>query len=376
MNNINGKDSKVIQRKAISKQPGSFGLSSFGFIAILFHGNRRQVVLCCFLVFILLIFVGCYPDDDDEASTVNLTWVGPKTYTPSPNETIAIEFGVNDNVDVLTSGILPITIQKSITNTGTEPIQDAYIIRERVVAWVFIVAAGSAGYIEGDLATRTVFECNQQGPPLAPGETRDITFVLGGPDCSPTTSYAGVAVLPCGMYKETLTVDFADEIKEIDEYDNIAGHFFFVPSDVQWITINVVRNPANIKNVNVVGQTVQILAPVFDPGETVTTHTFNIIIMPAMAAYTVNGRTPVFGSLAGTIGVLVPGAMPLASPGMVNYNITIPDPSFLGPCNSFLGGARVYEEKVNTKITAISYDGCIIVQRSALVSVIYECSPN
>ncbi|MFC1712880.1 hypothetical protein ACFL6S_04375 [Candidatus Poribacteria bacterium] len=349
--------------------------NSSGFIATPFHSNYRQVVLLCSLVCILLVSAGC------RHGTMNLAWAGPKTYTPPPRETVGILFGINDNVDVLPSGALPITIQKSITNTGTKAIKAGYLIQESVVGWSFVAVAGTAAYVEGDLATRTVFECTQPGPALAPGETKDITFVLGGPGCPPTPS--GLTVLPCGMYKETLTLDSAYTVKETDEHDNLAGHFFLVPSDVLKIIINVVRNPDSDSRIVVAGQTVKVVSFAYPytkvpdtPPIVAHTHNFNISIVPPTAAYTVNGRTPIPGKLCGASGALVPGPMPLTSPAVVDYNVTIPDNTCVGICNSSLGNSLVHEEKLNTKLTAISADGCVIAQKSVLASVIYECDPD
>jgi hypothetical protein len=166
-------------------------------------------------------------------------------------------------------------------------------------------------------------------------------------------------------------------VDETQETDNEAVHYFYIPSPVLTINLNTLRNPNNAANTFVVGQTVKIRG-VELPG-TVTTHQFNTsIVGPPGSTYILNGRSPVTSSVSGVSCVLAP-ALPIVNttgPQGVTYTCTVPDRSFLGPvCNSFLGNVQVYEENLNTKLTAISSDGCIIRQKSALVSVIFECNP-
>ena len=313
----------------------------------------------------------------------NLNWVDPadKVYDPPPTSTVTIEFGINDVVDQLPSGDLPITVQKTITNDGTKAITAGYNIVENVLGMNFIAAAGHAGYVPGDPATQTVFFCSQPGPALAPGDSATIQFVLGSPACPaliPPPPAPPITELPCGVYQETLTIDVPDVINETDENDNEDEHYFYVPSDVQTININTVRNPTGNPNVFVVGTTVKVVAFAFPPPPatpSILTHNYTTGVVPAGSAYRVNARSPRVSPISGTSCALTP-AMPATAPPSPGggFTCTIPDTSFVGPvCNSFLGNVPVFEENLNTKITAISADGCIIRQKTLQVAMIFEC---
>lgn len=53
----------------------------------------------------------------------------------------------------------------------------------------------------------------------------------------------------------------------------------------------------------------------------------------------------------------------------VNYDITI-DPTFIGP--QIVERGPFYESVLDTKMTAISTDACLIRQESSLVTVLHE----
>lgn len=338
------------------------------------------LLLCLFLG-----FTGCFHNNPPPPPPVNLAWTGDLVYTPAPTATLALQFGINDEVDQLPNGDLPITIAQVITNTGTEPIAAGYTVTLTVIRWTFLAVAGQAGFLEGDPTVHTMFECNQSGPALAPGQQVTIAFVLGGPGCPINVPPAASATtIPCGMFQATLTADFNDDIDESNEQDNKAKDFFFVPSDVLRINIATVRNPNNDPNQTVIGQTVHPYAPVYPDGSTVNTHRFTITTIPAGATINVNAITPRNGALAGNVGNMITGPFPqTVTPGaggiVYNYNVTIPNASFRGPCNGVFaplsGDPTSYLEPVNSKITAISSDGCIIAQKSALVNVVHECNP-
>lgn len=307
----------------------------------------------------------------------NLAWTMPKAYVPTPDATISLAFGINDFVDELPSGALPITVTKTVINTGSAAIAAGYEVEETVRLMRFFAVAGQAGYVPAD----TVFSCTQPGPALAPGDSAAVTFVLGGPGCPLDPAFT-FAVLPCGVYQETLALDRPMAVDETVEFDNDAVHYFYIPSPVLAININTTRNPNTAPNTFVVGQTVKIRG--FEAPPVVTTHGFaTSIVGPPGSTYLLNGRSPRTGA-SGTNCVLAPmmpvlGAPPgsgIPGPQAVSYTCTIPDPAFLGPvCNSFLGNVPVFEENLNTKLTAISADGCIIRQKSGLVSVVFECNP-
>ncbi len=335
--------------------------------------GRARVAAFATTLLAMLILLGC---------AKNLTWERPKDkdYIPPPTGTAAVEgFGINDLVDELPSGALPITIQKTIVNTGDATIAAGYEITETVLGMNFLAVAGSVGYIPGDPATQTVFSCSQAGPQLAPGQSAVISFPLGSPGCPSTPP--GLAELPCGVYREKLEIDALGVVQESNERDNEDTHYFYIPSSVLTININTTKNPNGDPNAFVVGRTVKVVAFGLPqpppPPPPVTTHTFATSILPAGSAYTVNARTPRISPISGTSCVLSPGMPALAPPPVAGaYTCTIPDPSFVGPiCNSFLGNAQVFEESLNTKLTGISADGCIIRQKSLLVNIIFECRP-
>lgn len=161
------------------------------------------------------------------SACANLTWVGTKVYAPPETSILTVEdLGVDDDVAILNPAAFSIT--RSVANSSsTMAVPGGYTINETVIRWVFQSAGGSAGWVAGDPATHTVFDQDQVGPPLAPGEIQPISFGLIGP-------------LPCGLYQEILTVDDADAVSESIESDNEGLHFFFVPSTQQFnIGVNI-----------------------------------------------------------------------------------------------------------------------------------------
>jgi hypothetical protein len=181
------------------------------------------------------------------------------------------------------------------------------------------------------------------------------------------------------MYKETLTVDSADEVNERVEFDNAAEHFFFVPSTQPRLNLNVNLNPTGDPNQAIVPvRRVEVAAFNYPPGiTTITTHAAVITTAPAGGGWIYNGITPVPGALSGAVGNLVPPPVIIVNPGTapntaVNYQITF-DPQFLGPNVS--GSGPFYVENLDSKITAISTDGCQIRQRSLLVRMLFEERP-
>ena len=332
--------------------------------------DRKRIAVESILACAMLGLASC---------TVNPAWERPKDkdYVPAPTVTVGVAFNINDLVAELPSGALPITIQKTIVNTGNATVPAGYQITETVLGMNFLAVAGSAGYVPGDPATQTFFSCAQAGPSLGPGQSAVISFALGSPACPSIPP--GLTELSCGVYREALVIDGPDVIQESDEFDNRDTHYFYVPSSILTININANKNPNGDPNAFVVGRTVKIVAfglPVPPPAPPpVVTHAYTSSILPAGNPYTVNGRTPRISSVSGASCVLTPAMPALAPPPVTGtYTCTIPDPSFVGPiCNSFLGNAQVFEERLNTKLTGISADGCIIRQKSLLTNIIFEC---
>ncbi|MCP3918654.1 MAG: hypothetical protein GY711_24170 [bacterium] len=312
----------------------------------------------------------------------NLTWSGDAAFIPPPTDTFGIAFGINDLVDILPDGDLPITISHTLTNTGTDAIPAGYLIEMSVVRWTFLVVAGQAAFVEGDPTVHTHFQCTQIGPALVPGESAVITFTLGDASCPINTPPATSSTsMDCGMYQVTFSADTGMTVAETNEQDNDGRRFFFVPSDVQAINIATTRDPNNDPNVWVVGQTVEPFAPGYPAaGGVATTHRFNVTTVPAGASLWVNAISPRMGALAGNVGTMTPGpfAQMVNAPQVYDYTVDIPNPGFAGPCNGIFpplwpADAVTYLEPVNSKITVISADGCAIAQKSALVNVVHEC---
>ncbi len=336
------------------------------------------------LVSALLIGISACDHDNPPPPPVNLEWIGKLEYSVPPSQTLALKFGINDEVDQLTNGNLPITVSQVLTNSGTEAIAAGYDITLNAVRWTFLAVSGQAGFLEGDPAIHTLFTCSQLGPELDPGEQVTISFTLSAPGCPINTPPATSATtIPCGMFQATMSADFTTQIPESNEQDNDAKDFFFVPSSILAINIATVRNPAADPNLIIIGKTVHAYAPGYSAATTVVTHNFSITSVPAGDTITVNAITPRNGALAGNIGNMSPGPFPqiVTPPGggsVYNYNATIPDPFFQGPCNGIFaplsGDPTSYLETINSKITAISSDGCAIAQKSALVTVVHECN--
>jgi hypothetical protein len=325
-------------------------------------GLQKPILIA--LVAVLLLY-GCES---------NLAWQGTKAYVPPSAEKINVDgFGINDDVDVLPSGALtpPIHFTRTITNTSKTPVSAGYIIRERVVHWIFRAIAGTAGYIEGPASTHLILECQQPGPALAPGASATIDFMFPGPQCRQINPPgATLTALPCGLYQETLTIDTNNNVRETNEGDNESKHFFFVPSNVQKINITVLPDPA-IPNANMRIVAGRIIALPNTPPNTPALR-FIVAPIPLTAVYSVRGRNIVIGSLAGNRGVHFPALPIVNTTGItgIAYNVTT-NPNYVGACTDILN--NVYEEKIDSKITAISLDGCVIAQKVGKVSVWHEC---
>jgi len=317
-----------------------------------------------------------------------LAWSGTHSYLDAASnnavaETIFIAgFGLDSEVDVLTSGNLPLRVRRTLINKGSLAVAAGYRVREEVRGWTFLARGGDAGYLEGS-TNQIVFSCETTATPaLAPGQSAVIEFVLGGPGCPPGVP---IAALPCGLYREVMTVDSpaivgatCSGITPVED-----GNFFFI-NEPNHITIDLKLNPTNDPDaVAVDRRRVWVFANgarSMDQPFTVPTHEVNITTSSPGFAFYVRARMPITGPAAPTVGTFAP-AIPQApaapavqlAPLTYNYLVTVvPAHNAKSACN-VIGIPIRYEEKVDTTITAISTNGCAIAQRSILATGIYEC---
>ena len=314
-------------------------------------------------------------------------WLGPdKSYTPPSTEQVLMPgFGINQEVDVLGSGALPITITREIVNSGSALLPAGYPVTETVELMVFVSVPGGAGWAPGPATSHTLFNCSQPGPALQPGESATMVFSFPGPFCTPnpTLAFLPLGPLVCGMYRETLVVDDGDTINEGGggESNNEAIHYFFVPSSAPRLNMAVTLNPNNDGNLNVV-PVQRVIVPAFNypvPGPvTITTHRVVVSTNPPGGGFSVHGRSLVNGSpdFAPDVANLVPPVTPPlrvpAGPTTIDYDITF-DPAYLGP--DLTGSGPYYAEGFDNKITAISADGCQIRQKVLKATVLHEERP-
>lgn len=295
----------------------------------------------------------------------NLAWQGPKTYTPPPVQSVYVDgFGIDAQVDVLPSGALPITVARTLTNTGPEPVLPGYIVRDTVEQLVFQAVGGAARWTRADPAQYTRFICEAPGPALAPGQTAQVTFTMPGPQCRQVNPPAPppLPAFACGLYLETLEADAAGVIPETDETDNTGEHYFYVPSTTLDITMNSTPN-AGAVNATVGADTATVMwnAP---PGQVLWTVTVNTV--PAGQPYTIDGRSPAVAIHSGDTLTIAPPtplgtpAAPLTVPTTLTINAT-PNPAHTGPLTDILVDGHT--DQVTTTINAFTADGCLFRQR-------------
>jgi hypothetical protein len=85
-----------------------------------------------------------------------LEWLGIPAYFQGAMNAVAQRmlvsgFGINDYVNLLGSGALPITVQRTIINNSLYPISAGYTVEENLTGWTFLAVGGSAGYVPGTL---------------------------------------------------------------------------------------------------------------------------------------------------------------------------------------------------------------------------------
>jgi hypothetical protein len=272
--------------------------------------------LLLFSASILVLFSACQP---------NLKWEGEKVYSNATSRIYVEGLGIDDSVDILTPSAFRIT--KAISNDGNGG-SGSYQVNESIEAMVFQAVAGNYGY--APLGT-IVVDTNLSGPAVAAGATDSIRFQLN-------------QVLPCGLYKETLTIDPANSVAEGNEGDNDTVHYFFVPSS---------QNFGLMKT--------EIVTGIFHKDGQVNTTQFTITAGIDSVRYAHFSFVATEGSKAFTVPPPPVTVMP-GAPLTINMFVE-------GKGHTFSSG---FEPTVTGKVTAISADGCIIRQESAKVFVEHE----
>lgn len=170
-----------------------------------------------------------------------------------------------------------------------------------------------------------------------------------------------------------LTIDADDVVAESNEADNVAIHYFQVPSTTQSLTINTVRNPTNNARVSL-GPGPNGVEVLLNAAPTpVGTHRHTINAAPAGSTFTARAPTSIVSRTAGdtlTVAPMPLGILPAGVPGprVVDVMMT-PNPTFVGPLTDILRDAFV--ERIVSSLTAITTDGCLVRQASHPVGVIH-----
>lgn len=274
------------------------------------------------------------PPKAPKPPTPSLAWVGAKTYSPAGTVVTVAGLGISAPVDVLPEGTGVVTVSRSLANVGQTSVGFGYSVEDKVERLTFIASGPRTGFIPGG----TVRDVKQGGPALAPGASAPITF--------------GPIVLPgCGFYRETLT---APGIQSV--------HYFAVSSPMR---LSVISQPLGVLPVefshDVAGKVAFTVT--FTPGPNTT---FNVIGP---------NKHPVIGS-EGSRGTLAPApnagsiAAGVTVPQVVTYSITGRTHSN-APCTDILTERLV--ESVNSVVSAITSDRCVLQQAPLPVNVIHPC---
>lgn len=316
-------------------------------------------------------------------SACDLTWTpDDKIYAPPPATQITVDgFGIDDVVDVLADGGFPITITRTITNAGSVAVPAGYEVTEKVERLRF-TAINPTFYAWQKVPDPrfTVLECTTTGPALAPGQSADISFTFPSPECRAPQGRPTPPGFDCGMHLETLTADAAGIVTEISEGNNDTEHFFFVPSRQGRLNMTHTVDPGGDPNIDVIPAprppSARIAA--FNYGNVPSVarpHAVRFFFAGAPGGFILNGISPVNGRLSGAVGRLSIGPNPVvfpppAAPQTVTFDITF-DPTFLGPENA----PPFHAEALDSKVTAISTDGCQIRQRRLRTTLLFEARP-
>ncbi len=316
------------------------------------------------------------------SACANASWQGDKAYVPPEVDNIAlVGFNVDAEVALLRDGTLPITVSRDLFNNGRSDLQAGYQVQEEAILTVFAVQGGAAAFEVADLSLQTVFRCRAPGPAIPAGGSARVSFTFPGPNCqqlNPAAPPAApLAALPCGLYREVLTIDPDNRVIEASERDNVAVHYFQVPSPVQQLTIATTRNPNNNPRI-AAGPGPDEVTVRFDvmPSPEVT-HRHVINATPAGSTFIARAPTPIVTRTAGDRLTVAPaplGALPNGVTGPQTVSVMMaPNANFVGPQTDILSGAFV--EKIVSGLTAITTDGCLVRQASHPVSVLHPATP-
>lgn len=286
----------------------------------------------------------------------NLIWDGPKIYAPPSVPLTVSGLGLNGSVDQLPGPApMPVTISRVITNTGNQPVPAGYEINETVELMQFVAIAGSAGFVP-NASVPAITDQTVLGSALAPGDSMAVSFTFTVPSC--------------GMYRETLTVDYSSAVAETNEGDNVGTHFFGVASTMA-MNITVVPRTFNLWHDVAGGPMGPPPGIVAAPAFPATTVQFNITATAPGTTFHYNYRqapvTGVHGAVARLVGPapVLPPAPGVTGPIVVTYQVSPIDHNV--PSVDIM--TDLGWERFVPKVTAISSDGCVIRQQTAQVGV-------
>jgi len=271
------------------------------------------------IINILLIFlvVSCTP---------NLFWSGEKQYNPSQSKIYVDGLGINDSVTILYPDS-QFVVSRLLNNGGTSAINQVYLVDDKIKRMTFFAVAGTAGFIEQDL----VYQMTVPGPQLNAQTADSVFFGVIGP-------------LDCGLYKQIMTADTSNVVKELNENDNAGTHYFLVPSN---------QNFGLSKTEIITGL----------PHTAGMIHTTDFNIVAGIDTVWV-GHFSFIATEGSTASIDV--ATPLMIPPFGTQTVKM----FVTPKDHKINSG--FEPTVTGKLTVISNDGCIIKQKKAKVFIEHE----
>ncbi len=285
----------------------------------------------------------------------NLEWDGAKVYSSGSVPYTLAGFGVGAVIDQLPlAAPSAVTITRMITNSGNETVPAGYQINETVQLMQFTAVGGSAGFTPAPVPPVT----NQTvlGPALAPGDSVPVSFT--------------VPIPACGLYLETLTVDFAGAVAETQERDNVGLHYFSVAGSMR-VNITVTpNNSVSLWHANAgPAPPWAVVAPAFPA----TTHSFTIAATTPGTTFHYSYYQPIVNGSLGATGQLIgpapvtPPSLPVAGPVTISHQVSARTHNV--PATDILFDAAF--EHFLPRVTAITGDGCEIRQQTAQVSVVH-----
>ena len=307
--------------------------------------------------------------------------------TPLPSDMIIDGFGLGRHARVQedSSGTLGGAVSGTITNSGSTAAPAGYIVEAKVEAMGLRALGGSAGFVPG----KTLFDCKKNGPPLGAGKSTTITFHFGSGGCPPLA----VTSLPCGLYRETLTIRGVDHGKRFIKRCTL---YIYVPSAVKDIQLLITVNPDNLPLeppsppgfiiIDAIDDRFNLIAP-HCPTPKFQGNAVRVKItgVPPASLFIVTGkgRTDLVSGSRTSYNPNLPVGQPngVKGPKTINYVLTVPNTRFnTAPCND-IGPPPNYDAKLDGTITAISVErkgtarifGCVIKQKTLRVSARFEC---